>query len=137
MNYDREGLSVCWAGMRGLGSAEVSLDHLDNTTQEKVRKVIQDNLDAFAKTSEDVGCVPYHLYHASIYLEPGKYAYSNDYKLNYKERIILKKMEERLVRQGVLAPNKHAPVHRSINMLVKKPGARILNMTSSRLVTDL
>ena len=115
----------------------VKLDHLDLPTQKKVREVIWNNQSSFAKNSEDLGCVPYGYHHACIHVEDGKYAYSSDYKRNPKELSILKKLEHRLVRQGVLAPNEHNPVHRSVNMVVKKPGAKVLSIETARFISDL
>ena len=84
-----------------LNPNNLDLSHLDKNIQEKVRKMISDNLGAFAKHSEHIGCVPYDLFHTKIDLEEGKYAWTGLYKRNPKESKILDKMEKKMLRMGV------------------------------------
>ena len=120
-----------------LNPKDIDLNHLNETDQEKVRKVISDNISAFKKTSEDLGCVPAELFEAKIHVEPNKYIYKHDYRRNPREEKIMAKMEERLIRQGVMAPNTETPLFRSVNMIIKKPHAKVLTLGTARYISDL
>ena len=120
-----------------LDPEKIDLSYLGIEDQKKVRKVIAENQRAFKKNSEEVGKVPPHLYEAEIHIEEGKYAFRHDYRRNPREEKILEKLEKRFVRQGILSPNDQIPVFRSINMVIKKPGAQVLSLKTARGISDL
>ena len=114
----------------------LDLNHLTPDIQEKVRKVILENIEAFAKNGEQLGQVPYHLFNAKIPTREDKFAWSGVYKRNPKESQILDKLEKKMLRMGVFGLNTYLPRNRACNMVVLKPGQHRLNYSNSRVVSD-
>ena len=120
-----------------LDPENLKLDHLPKNIQNMVKKLLTDNIKVFATTSDSIGKVPYDLHHSTIEILPDKMAYTPNYKKNPKERKILKILEEKLVRIGVLLENDRLPPNRSPNLVVKKPHTDKLTVSTARFVTDL
>ena len=96
---------------------EIEKDHLSQEQWEKLRNLLIQRSQAFAKDKTDIGCCKY--FKASLPLKPGvEYVYDKPRQLPFKHREIAEQAVQDMLEAGIIAPSKSP--HSSNLVVVKK-----------------